>query len=142
MNATMKKFGDPGTRLREFEKWALLLRPEQVTLGALVLVCLEQATAFSMLSREAFTELREITGQIERGLARAFAYDKINYLMLMMVDLDVHFHVLPRYARSRSFAGREFHDHGWPGTPELRRVNMTDAEVNRAILTHLKALWE
>jgi len=28
--------------------------------------------------------------------------------MLMMVDPDVHFHVLPRYAQSRSFAGREF----------------------------------
>lgn len=140
MNATMTKFGYPETCVKEFERWVILLRPQQITLGALVLACTEQATAFSGLSSEAFAELREVTGRIERGLAQAFAYDKINYLMLMMVDRDVHFHVLPRYAQSRHFAGREFNDQAWPGPPDFTRVNQTDADVTRAILAHLKSV--
>ncbi len=142
MNVTMKKFGYPETCLKHFKKWELLLRPQQITLGALVLICSEPATAFSQMSREAFSELREITEQIEKGLARAFAYDKINYLMLMMVDPDVHFHVLPRYAKSRNFAGQEFHDHSWPGPPDFARVNATDQEGNRAILAGLREVWD
>ncbi|MCH7567409.1 MAG: HIT family protein [Nitrospirae bacterium] len=137
----MKKFGYPETCLKHFKKWVLLLRPQQVTLGALVLICSEPATSFSQMSREAFSELREITEQIEKGLARAFAYDKINYLMLMMVDLDVHFHVVPRYAQNRSFAGREFRDSGWPGPPDFTQVNATGAEINESILAHLKSVF-
>ena len=142
MNATMKKFGYPETCLKEPNEWVILLRSQQITLGTLVLVCVEPVTSFSQLSHEAFLELHEITGQIERGLRRAFAYDKINYLMLMMVDPDVHFHVLPRYAQSRSFAGREFRDHGWPGPPDFARFNDTDGETNRSILARLKEVWD
>ncbi|MCZ6530457.1 MAG: HIT family protein [Chloroflexi bacterium] len=141
MNPTMKKFGYPESRVKEFETWVVLLRPQQITLGALVLACAEPATAFSGLSSKAFTELHEIIGCIERGLARAFAYDKINYLMLMMVDLDVHFHVVPRYAQNRSFAGREFRDSGWPGPPDFTQVNATGAEINESILAHLKSVF-
>ena len=64
MNATMTKFGYPETCVKEFERWVILLRPQQITLGALVLACTEQATAFSGLSSEAFAELREVTGRI------------------------------------------------------------------------------
>lgn len=142
MNETRKKFGDPATRVREFGTWVVLLRPRQVTLGSLVLVSKERAAAFPSLSREAFAELREATRQLERALLRAFSYDKINYLMLMMVDPDVHFHVLPRYSRSRSFAGREFHDPGWPGPPDLSRVNETDDGLNGKILAHLRTAWD
>jgi diadenosine tetraphosphate (Ap4A) HIT family hydrolase len=139
MNATMKKFGYPETCIQEFDRWVLLLRPKQVTLGALVLICTESATAFSMLSREAFIELGEITRQIEGMLSHAFAYDKINYLMLMMVDPDVHFHVLPRYAQPRAFGGLEFQDFGWPGPPRLEQVNTTDTPMNKALIEHLQA---
>ena len=37
MNATLTKFGYPGTLLHESEHWCVLMRPQQVTLGALVL---------------------------------------------------------------------------------------------------------
>ncbi len=141
MNPTMKKFGYPESRVKEFETWVVLLRPQQITLGALVLVCAEPATAFSGLSSKVVTELHEIIRCIERGLARAFAYDKINYLMLMMVDLDVHFHVVPRYAQNRSFASRAFRDSGWPGPPDFTQVNATGAEINESILAHLKSVF-
>lgn len=125
MNATMKKFGYPDTLLREFEHWVVLLRPQQATLGALVLVCKNDAETFSKISAAAFSEMKEITAVIEEGLKECFSYDKINYLMLMMVDPDVHFHVLPRYAEARTFSGRQFLDPGWPGPPDLGLANET-----------------
>jgi len=141
MNATMKKFGVPDTLIRDYKHWVVLLRPGQVTLGALVLVCKEPASAFSMLSGDAFAELQTITAHIEGTLQRIFDYDKINYLMLMMVDPDVHFHVLPRYQDSRNFSDQEFLDHGWPGPPDLAQPNPTNAETNHSILAELQAEW-
>lgn len=141
MNPTMKKFGAPATLIRDYEHWAVLLRPGQVTLGSLVLICKEPVTAFSMISGAAFAELQLVTGHIEGVLGRAFNYARINYLMLMMVDPDVHFHVIPRYGEPRVFSGQEFMDHGWPGPPELTKLNITDIERNEQILAALKTDW-
>ncbi len=54
MNATMEKFGYPDTLIREYENWVVLLRPQQATLGALVLICKESVDALSSISVEAF----------------------------------------------------------------------------------------
>ena len=137
----MKKFGAPETLIRDYQHWAVLLRPGQVTLGSLVLICKEPATAFSMISGAAFAELQSITGHIEAVLGRAFNFDRINYLMLMMVDPDVHFHVIPRYATGRTFSAQAFTDHGWPGPPDLAALNTTDEEQNRQIISVLQADW-
>ena len=141
MNATMKKFGAPGTLISEYAHWAVLLRPGQVTLGSLVLICKEPASAFSRISAAAFAELQSVTGHIEGVLGRTFSYDRINYLMLMMVDPDVHFHVIPRYAEARVFSEQLFTDHGWPGPPDLATLNTTSTEQNHQILTALQANW-
>ena len=141
MNATMEKFGAPDTIIKDYQHWVVLLRPGQVTLGSLVLVCKDQATAFSMLDSDAFAELQIITAHIEGTLKKTFDYDKINYLMLMMVDPDVHFHVLPRYQDPRGFSGQEFLDHGWPGPPNLAHSNPTSPETNLSILAALRANW-
>jgi diadenosine tetraphosphate (Ap4A) HIT family hydrolase len=74
-------------------------------------------------------------------LHKAFSYDKINYLMLMMVDPDVHFHVIPRYAGPRRFAATVTRDFGWPGPPELGRSNDLDAPQRDALRGHLISLW-
>lgn len=140
-NATMRKFGAPQTIIRSFQYWSVLLRPAQATLGALVLAAHEPAQAFSQLSPASFAELHSVTGQIESALTKAFHYDKINYLMLMMVDPDVHFHVIPRYAQPKPFAGMEFVDAGWPAMPNLGQVNTTDAAINQRIMNHLQSCW-
>ena len=141
LNATMRKFGAPQTIIRQYQYWSVMLRPAQATLGALVLAAHEPAEAFSQLSPESFAELHTITGHIESALTKAFQYDKINYLMLMMVDPDVHFHVIPRYAQPKPFAGMEFIDAGWPAMPNLGQVNTTDAAINRHIMNHLQSCW-
>jgi diadenosine tetraphosphate (Ap4A) HIT family hydrolase len=138
MNTTMKKFGYPGTLIKEYDHWVVLLRPQQATLGALVLICKDEADAFSKISPEAFSELKEITTAIEHHLKDCFSYDKINYLLLMMVDHDVHFHVLPRYAHSRTFDQQEFNDLGWPGPPDLAQINETGEMLTRKIQQKLQ----
>ena len=97
----------------------MLLRPAQVTLGSLVLAAKSEASAYAALPREAFAEQAEAVAAIERALAGFVAYDRINYLMLMMVDPNVHFHVIPRYSGSREWNGIDFPDEGWPGQPQL-----------------------
>lgn len=141
MNTTMKKFGYPNSCLKEFSQWVILLRPQQVTLGSLVLICREEATAFSQISADAFTELPGIIREIETSVSRTFGYSKINYLMLMMVDPEVHFHVIPRYDTTRLFSQQQFLDPGWPGAPLLKNPNDTSEEVHQEIFSHLKSNW-
>jgi diadenosine tetraphosphate (Ap4A) HIT family hydrolase len=129
VNATIRKFGWPATLLREFDHWLVLLRPTQPTLGSLVLAARSDATAFGDLPGEAYAELKPATEAIERALAGFAAYTKLNYLMLMMVDPHVHFHVIPRYEGVRRFGEVEFADRGWPGVPDLSAaVQLSDGQ--------------
>ena len=137
----MAKFGYPDTLIHEYDRWSVQLRPAQVTLGALVLVCREPATRFGQLSAAAFAELREAVAGAESALSRAFGFERINYLMLMMVDPDVHFHVLPRYGSARKFAGVSFEDAGWPGPPRLDVVNAGAAAVITDLVDEVKSCW-
>lgn len=122
MNATIEKFGYPDSLIREFEHWLVLLRPAQITLGSLVLAAKSDATAYSALPAPAFAELKTVVSVIEEGLFAFTRYERINYLMLMMVDPHVHFHVIPRYEGAREWRGELFRDHGWPGPPELKNT--------------------
>jgi len=119
MNPTIRKFGYPNSLVREFDHWLVLLRPAQVTLGSLVLAAKSDAIAYSDLPREAFAEQKDAVAAIEAALAAFVRYERINYLMLMMVDPNVHLHVIPRYPGARRWSGVEFPDAGWPGQPDL-----------------------
>jgi diadenosine tetraphosphate (Ap4A) HIT family hydrolase len=132
LNKTIEKFGFPATLLREFDHWLVLLRPAQVTLGSLVLASKESASAYSALSDKAFADEALAVRAIERGLAEFVGFERINYLMLMMVDPDVHFHVIPRYCEPRTWGGTEFADAGWPGPPQLASaVSLSDDQIAR-----------
>ena len=119
MNETIQKFGYPDTLIREFKHWVVLLRPAQPTLGSLVLAARSEATAFGDLPPAAHAELSEVTKTIESRLSAFNSYEKLNYLMLMMVDPHVHFHVIPRYEGTRKWGDLEIEDAGWPKVPDL-----------------------
>lgn len=141
MNATLRKFGHPGSLLCDYAHWCVLLRPAQATLGALILGAKSEATSLAALPPNAFTELHRVTGDIERALKVFRPFERINYLMLMMVDPHVHFHVLPRYGSPQDFAGQTFSDAGWPGPPDLKSATaLTDAQMN-SLRDGLRAAW-
>jgi diadenosine tetraphosphate (Ap4A) HIT family hydrolase len=137
MNPTVEKFGYPSTLLKEFDHWLILLRPAQVTLGSLVLAAKSNATALSKLPRDAFTEQADAAAAIEHALARFVGYERINYLMLMMVDPNVDFHVIPRYSEPRSWGGILFPDAGWPGPPRLETAIKPDPEQFARLVTEV-----
>ena len=99
--------------------WSWSLRPGQATLAAGVLSLNRYAASFAEVSAAEMAELAVLVGQLERAVKAAFDYDRINYLMLMMVDHHVHFHVIPRYQGLRQFAGLDWVDGGWPAVPVL-----------------------
>jgi len=141
INKTMRKFGYPNTLIKEYNYWCLLLRPQQVTLGSLVLICKEDATSFSLISSEAFKEYPEIIIALENVLKKIFSYDKINYLMLMMVDPNVHFHIIPRYNTNIEFNGTPFQDFGWPGPPDFAQINVLDDNSFNGLKEILKKIF-
>ena len=140
-NATETKFGDPDTRIAQTACWTVLLRPKQPTLGSLVLVCREPVRQFSAVSPAAFADLAQVVKGVERMLGQVVGYERINYLMLMMVDPDVHFHVIPRYASARQHAGVQYADAGWPGPPQLEPAVVPEPQARAALLEMLRSAW-
>jgi diadenosine tetraphosphate (Ap4A) HIT family hydrolase len=140
-NATELKFGDPDNRIARSPYWTVLLRPRQPTLGSLVLVCREDVRAFSAVSAAAFADLQQMVRGIEGALRATVAYERINYLMLMMVDPDVHFHVIPRYASAREHGGVSYPDTGWPGPPALEPAIVPGAADRESLRARLLQAW-
>lgn len=141
MNETITKFGYPETLVSEYEHWVVLLRPQQVTLGSLILACKEGVESFGEISSAAGFELARVARDIENTLGSTFGYDKINYLMLMMIDPHVHFHVFPRYSDTQQHEGLDFADRGWPGPPKLDHVTELSAKEFDALVQHLIVNW-
>jgi diadenosine tetraphosphate (Ap4A) HIT family hydrolase len=138
-NATFETFGGDGTLIRDYAHWSVQVRPKQATLGALIILSHSDETAFSQLSPDAFADLSSVVKDVEATLKSAFTYSKINYLMLMMVDPHVHFHVLPRYEAAAAFEGGAYADPGWPGPPNLGFGDgLADAD---RVAAHLRAIW-
>ncbi len=134
INDTIKKFGYPQTLIAEFAHWVVLLRIAQPTLGSVILAAKSEATAFSDLDSEAYAELAVVIKNIENALSSEVEYEKINYLMLMMVDPHVHFHVIPRYEGARQWEGIQFVDAGWPKMPDLASaVSLTDVQIGKLV---------
>jgi diadenosine tetraphosphate (Ap4A) HIT family hydrolase len=140
-NATAVSFGFPETQVAETAFWRVLVRPKQPTFGALVLICKDVATAFSDISPQAFADLQVAVRGVEQMLRGVVDYQKINYLMLMMVDPDVHFHVIPRYEGERVHDGVSFPDAGWPGPPALGAAVDLGKEGAARLAARLRAAW-
>lgn len=141
MNATIRKFGWPATLVRELDHWVILARPAQPTLGSLVLAAKAEATAFGELPGAAHAELKAASAAIETALSAAVDYARINYLMLMMVDPHVHFHVIPRYDGTREWNRREFVDVGWPKVPDLGHAVALEGDELARLVDWLKGFF-
>jgi diadenosine tetraphosphate (Ap4A) HIT family hydrolase len=141
-NQTAVRFGYPDTLVQEYDHWVVLLREPQATLGSLVLCEKSEATEFSAISAESFQEMGTVVSDIEHALKAAFSYEKINYLMLMMVDPNVHFHVIPRYSEAQSACGLTIPDPGWPVVPQLGAAIEVTPTDRDALIAHISGFWK
>ncbi len=94
-----------------------------------------------MSARRPFADLQLVVKRVEAALRDVVGYERINYLMLMMVDPDVHFHVIPRYSSPREFAAVAFPDNGWPGPPALEPAVVPEPAVTEALRKRLIEAW-
>ena len=135
----MEQFGHPDTLIHDYADRVVLLRNDQITLSALVVAEKSAATSLSAVVPHALAKLASITGDVETAFVRTIQPDKFNYLVLMMVDPDVHLHVLPRYSGARECAGVTFEDRAWPKAPRLGEVTPTTL-AQRNVLLGLRRL--
>lgn len=137
LTAFREKFRLAELRILDTAHWTWSVRTAQPTLGATVLSLRRYAASFGAVKSDEMADLATAVGAVESATQRAFGYDKINYLMLMMVDPHVHFHVLPRHAAAKHFADLEWHDRGWPAAPNLA-ADPCPPEILSAIRTALR----
>lgn len=130
MDEFKSKFKTEELLIHETEYWVWSLRPVQATLGAGVLSLKRECPVFSELKQEEFSDLNNMIKVIEKTMKETFNYDIMNYLMLMMVDKQVHYHVIPRYQRVIDFAGKAWSDSGWPGVPNLAENKVDIDKLN------------
>jgi diadenosine tetraphosphate (Ap4A) HIT family hydrolase len=140
-HATLLKFGYPESCIGETEHWAVMLRPAQLTPGSLIVCNKSDVRAFGALPPEAFLDLGHVTARVEAMLKAVIAYERINWILLMMVDPHVHFHVLPRFSGTRSLAGRDWTDADWPGAPSISAGQPPAPSVREELLVALKTTW-
>lgn len=123
MGKTMDEFNNKfkvvELRIYETDYWNWSLRPHQVTLGAGILLLKRECSTLAELSQDEFSDLNNIIKVIEPTLKNTLNYDIMNYLMLMMVDKQVHYHVIPRYANQIVLFNEIWKDNAWPGVPNL-----------------------
>merc|ERR1711865_168223 len=140
VHSTMRTFGHPGTVVKEYGYWVVVVRPDQPTLGSLVLICKEAGRSFGDISAEAFAEQKQVISDIESVLKQPpFGYRFINYLMLMMQDPHVHYHVVPRYFKDKTFKGGTFPDK--PGPPDLSVKAKLGPNTLQQLTDTLKSMW-
>ena len=122
--------------------WTWSVRPAQPTLGAGILSLNRYALHLSDVTPTEMTELGELISQLEQSIKSTFNYSIMNYLMLMMVDHHVHYHVIPRYDGVRQFAELDWMDNGWPALPVLgdsQHKNHSDvlSSIRKALMSSL-----
>ena len=141
MNNELKQFQEKfkvyENLIKEYTYWIWSLRPAQCTLGASILSLKRYATAFSHISQSEAAELAIITQDIESALQKTIGFERINYLMLMMIDPPVHFHVVPRSSSPKVFAGVEWSDATWPKPPDLGGPEI-EAALSRQLIESIQ----
>jgi diadenosine tetraphosphate (Ap4A) HIT family hydrolase len=119
-SAFQEKFRVDQLKIVKTEFWTWSVRPVHSTLGAGILSLNRYCEKLSLISEKEGADFSHIAKLIENTLQKTFQYNKMNYLMLMMVDHHLHYHVIPRYDSARNFAGQEWVDQGWPALPVLQ----------------------
>jgi diadenosine tetraphosphate (Ap4A) HIT family hydrolase len=130
MNAGFsQKFKLDELLIKKVGSWTISLRPVQPTIGSLVLSLDRTCEKLSQLSNQESIDMGVAFKEIEGLLEKTFIPDKINYLALMMIDNQVHFHVIPRYSSPVKLEDRFYKDKNWPGIPSLDTIKMSNEEL-------------
>ena len=129
LNNFQTKFKTEELTLMETNFWLISLRPSQPTIGSLVVSLKRACQSLSKLTPEEGADLVVAMQKIENRLNEKFPVDKLNYLALMMVDSQVHDHVIPRYKNGLVFNGIEYLDKSYPKPVDIFETPDVDITV-------------
>lgn len=144
MTKTLAQFQDAfkvnELKILKNEYWTWSLRPIQSTLGASVISLNDFSIRLSDAPEGAGESYLEMVKIVESTLSKCFSYDKINHLMLMMVDSHVHYHVIPRYSAEQIKFDYTWTDDGWPTFPDITKNHLDNNEaLLQSVLQFIKA---
>lgn len=131
------KFQVEDLTIAESEHWVLTLRPQQLTLGSMVLSTKANVLGFAELNEDQSRDMARLMGLAEQKAKSALGAVRINALCLMMQDPLLHFHIFPRYEAPVTFDGRQWQDADWPKPPQVKPTEV-DVALNQALLKTLR----
>lgn len=99
--------------------WTWSVRPVHPTIGSGIISLNRYCERYSSITNTESEDFANIIRIVENTTEKCYVHEKINYLMLMMVDSHLHYHVIPRYSKATSFHNIIWQDNGWPGPPIL-----------------------
>lgn len=141
LESFLEKFDATENLIFKLEGWSILLRSDQVTLGSLLLVYSKgDVKSLSEVPTAAFSSLPKISRIIEESLGRLLGAEKFNYLALMMIDSQVHFHIVPRYSNPISYLSETYEDLKWPEPPSFATPFRLNLAAKRQLISDLTAL--
>lgn len=114
-----KKYEVEKHRIFTNEHWIVSVRPEQITIGSLLLSLRRECTSMGYLHADEGESFSTACSFIEKTLKAKLSPEKVNYMALMMVDPQVHFHVVPRYSKPVFLGGTLYNDAFWPRPVEM-----------------------
>jgi diadenosine tetraphosphate (Ap4A) HIT family hydrolase len=141
MNATLRRFASPGSVVAEYEHWVVAIRPQQPTPLCCVLAARTDATGLGALTGPEAAELPRVVRDFEAAVRGVAPVAKFNYLALMMVDPNPHFHAVPRYAQPLELDGVVYRDADYPRPPQLAGVPDAALDLRQRWCALLSARW-
>ncbi len=118
--------------------WTLVLNENQATLGRVFFALNRHETDIAALTDAEVLSLWAFVRETQSALSALFAPDHFNYMFLMNLTPHVHFHIFPRYAGSREFAGQTFTDSFYGDHYDPAESRVLDAGAEAKLITALR----
>lgn len=135
-----EKFAIEELKIIEYKSWTWSLRPEQPTIGSTIISNNQNYTSFASLSPTDIIDYALFIKEIDKSLRKSLNPDKINYLTLMMIDDNLHTHIIPRYKKIKLYEENYYKDKAWPKLPNLIGENITlDKKQKNKLIIQLKS---
>jgi diadenosine tetraphosphate (Ap4A) HIT family hydrolase len=121
------------------DHWTLVLNENQATLGRAFFALKRHETDVAALTPDELSSLWSFLRETKTALSALFTPDHFNYMFLMNVTPHAHFHIFPRYAEAREFAGQAWTDGQYGGhydPDETREIDDATMDSLVAALRH------
>jgi diadenosine tetraphosphate (Ap4A) HIT family hydrolase len=118
--------------------WTLVLNENQATLGRVFFALNRHETDIAHLTNAEVLSLWAFVRETKAAFSALFAPDHFNYMFLMNLTPHVHFHIFPRYAQTREFAGQTFADGKYGDHYDPAESRALDTDTEEALIAALR----